>query len=170
MPGVRGFTSELRDVRMPLNLLLGTAGLVLLIACANLANLQLARATGRTRDFAIRLALGAGRGRLVRELLTESVLLALVAGVLGVVVATWMVDVLEQFRPGDSPSGSGVNPRMLAFAFVISVATGILFGLAPAWRFSRPRVVPSMLANESTGSSMCAKAAVGISTSSPVRR
>jgi putative ABC transport system permease protein len=85
--------------RLPLNLLLGTAGLVLLITCANLANLQLARATGRVRDFAIRLALGATRRRLIRGLLTESLLISMAGGVAGLGVATWLVQLLERFRP-----------------------------------------------------------------------
>jgi predicted permease len=143
LPGIQGFTSDLRDARLPLNLLLGTAGLVLLIACANLANLQLARATGRARDFAIRLALGAGRGRLVRQLLTESVLLALGGGVLGMFVAVWLVNVLKQFRPGIEIT-AGLDLRVLLFAFGATVFTGILFGLAPALRASRPQLLPEL--------------------------
>ena len=146
LPGVEGFTHDLRDARLPLKLLLGTAGLVLLIACANLANLQLARATARARDFAIRLALGAGRGRLIRELLTESVLLAVGGGMLGMLVAAWLVDVLGQFRPPNASVeiAAGLDPRVLLFALGASVFTGILFGLAPALRASRPQLVPEL--------------------------
>jgi predicted permease len=146
LSGAQGFHHDLRDARLPLNLLLGTAGLVLLIACANLANLQLARATGRTRDFAIRLALGAGRGRVIRELLTESVLLALGGGVLGMLVAVWLVDVLARFRPANAhiEINASLEPRVLLFAFIASVFTGILFGLAPALRASRPQLVPEL--------------------------
>jgi len=146
LPGSQGFTHDLRDARLPLNLLLGIAGLVLLIACANLANLQLARATGRSRDFAIRLALGAGRGRLVRKLLTESVLLALGGGVLGMLVSSWLVDVLGRFRRLDAgvEIGAALDSRVLLFSLGASVLTGILFGLAPALHASRPQLVPEL--------------------------
>jgi predicted permease len=150
LPGSRGFTQDLRDARTPLNLLSGTAALVLLIACANLANLQLARATGRSRDFAIRLALGAGRGRLVRELLTESLLLAAGGGALGVLVAVWLSGALLKVFPSDGAAATGAaaaagpDLRVLAFTLAVSVATGAAFGLAPAWRASRPRVVPEL--------------------------
>ncbi len=146
LPGAQGFTDELREVRLPLNLLLATAGLVLLIACGNLANLQLARASVRTRDIAIRLALGARRGRLLRELLTESVLLALLGGGLGILVATWLVQVLDQFRPANSAFelSTGLDARMLTFTLFISLLTGVLFGLAPAWRACRPALVPEL--------------------------
>ena len=144
--GAQGFTQDLRDARLPMNLLLGTAALVLLIACANLANLQLARATGRSRDFAIRLALGAGRGRVMRELLAESVLLALGGGLLGMLVAVWLGEVLGRFSPGGSgvEVGGALDLRVLLFALGASVTTGILFGLAPAWRASRPELVPEL--------------------------
>jgi predicted permease len=143
LPGLQGFTNNLQDTRLPLNLLLGIAGLVLLIACANLANLQLARATGRARDFAIRLALGASRGRLIRELLTESVLLALGGGLLGMFVAVWIVNLLKKFRPNIELAAS-LDLRVLMFAFGASVFTGILFGLAPALRASRPQLIPEL--------------------------
>lgn len=146
LPGAQGFSHELNDARLPMNLLLVTAALVLLIACANLANLQLARATGRTREVAIRLALGAGRGRIVRELLGESVLLACGGGVLGMVVAVWLVAVFGRFRPANATIelGSGLDLRVLLFAFGVSVLTGVLFGLAPALRASRPQLVPEL--------------------------
>ena len=146
LSGAQGFTGDLRESRLPLNLLMGTAALVLLIACANLANLQLARATGRTRDFAIRLALGAGRGRLIRELLTESLMLAIGGGLLGLLVALWLVDVLGRFRPpgAEVQFVPGLEPRVLLFAFGASVVTGILSGLAPALRASRPQLVPEL--------------------------
>ena len=146
LPGAQGFTQNLNDARLPLNLLLGTAALVLLIACANLANLQLARAMGRSRDFAIRLALGAGRSQILREALTESVLLALGGGALGLVVAVGLVEMLGRFCPVDADIdfNAGLNLRVLLFAFGVSMVTGILFGLAPAWRASRPRLVPEL--------------------------
>ncbi|MFN0068969.1 MAG: ADOP family duplicated permease, partial [Limisphaerales bacterium] len=146
LPGALGFTDELQPARLPLNLLLGTSALVLLIACANLANLQLARATGRLRDFAIRLALGAHRGRLIRQLLTESLLLSLIGGVAGLAVAAGLVQLLERFRPPNASIAlsNGLDFRVLLFAFGASVVTGMLFGLAPAWRASRPQVVPEL--------------------------
>jgi hypothetical protein len=104
LPGARGFGQAVRETRPPLSLLLGTAALVLVIACANLANLQLARAAARTRDFAIRLALGAEPCRIIRGLLTENVLLALVGGVLGLFVAVWLTDVLGRFAPPGTPA------------------------------------------------------------------
>jgi predicted permease len=146
LPGIQGFTNEVREARLPLYLLLATAGFVLLIACANLANLQLARASTRVRDFAIRLALGAGRGRLIRELLTESVLLALLGGGVGVLIASWLIDVLKGFRPPEASVelAAGLDARVLWFAFLASVITGIVFGFAPAWRASRPQLVPEL--------------------------
>jgi macrolide transport system ATP-binding/permease protein len=146
LAGTQGFTNDLNDARLPLNLLLATAGLILLIACANLANLQLARAAGRSRDFAIRLALGAGRARLIRSMLTESVLLAVLGGGLGLIVAVWLVNVLAGFQPPSSQISlsSSLEPRILVFAFVIATLTGIVFGLFPALRTSRPELVPEL--------------------------
>lgn len=149
LPGAQGFTHDLRDARMPMGLLLGTAALVLLIACANLANLQLARATGRTREFAVRIALGASRNRVVRALLTESVLLALGGGVLGLLLAVWLAAVLVRFQPPNASidPGPGLDLRVLLFAFGASLFTGVLFGLAPALRASRPQLVPDLKGN-----------------------
>jgi predicted permease len=146
LPGAHGFTEGVNESRMPLNLLLATAALVLLIACANLANIQLARSATRTRDFAIRLALGAGRGRVMRELLTESLLLSLTGGALGLFVANWLARSIEYFRPPSLSldTAAGLDARVLAFAFIAAVLTGVLFGLAPAWRASRPQLSPEL--------------------------
>ncbi len=169
LPGAQGFEHDLSDVRLPLNLLLGTTALVLLIACANLANLQLARAAGRARDFAIRLALGAGRWRLIRELLAESVLLALAGGALGILVAVSLVNVLEHYRPPslNAEVAAGPEPRMLLFAFGVSVVTGILFGLVPALRASRPQLAPELKAGggptEATGGRWSLRGALVVS-------
>ncbi|MGH7475413.1 MAG: ABC transporter permease [Longimicrobiales bacterium] len=124
-------------------LLLTTSLLVLLIAAVNVAGMLLARATVRKREVAVRLAIGAGRPRLVRQLLTESVLLAVVGGSAGVLLAYWAVDLLERIRPPFAASFRiefGVEPLVLGFAVGISLLTGVLFGLAPAFQSTGLRV------------------------------
>ena len=127
------------SVRPWLLLLLGAVGFLLLIACTNVANLLLARSLGRTREFAIRASLGASRLRVIRQLLTESVLLAGVGGGLGLWLAVWGTKAALHVVPGTLPRANevSVDARVLLFTLGISIVAGILFGLAPAWKASR---------------------------------
>lgn len=127
------------DVQRPLWILLGAVGLVLLIACANVANLLLARGSARQGELAVRAAIGAGRGRLLRQLLTESVVLGLVGGTVGTLIAWWAARTLVAAQPADIPriAEVGLNSSVLLFTAAISAVTGIAFGLLPALQATR---------------------------------
>jgi predicted permease len=149
LPGDTGFSYLRRDVAKPLYILLVTTGPVLLIACANVANLLLARAVARRKEIAVRLAVGAGRGRLAVQMLTESVTLGVLGGLVGLGFAVVGVKVLLTFFPrGAFETDLHLSPdaRLLGFAFGLSVLTGVLFGLAPALRASRPDVATALKA------------------------
>ncbi len=130
------------EIRPSLLLITGAVALVLLIACANVANMMLVRTMERRREMAIRAALGAGRFHLIRQVLTESLLLSLVAAVAGILFAYWGIDVLLTLRPDTLPhlNEIRINSTVLFFALGISVLTGLLFGSIPAWRASAPDV------------------------------
>ena len=160
----QGFTTRLRnyldvtvasgDMRTSLRLLLGAVGFLLLIACANVANLQLARGSTRAREIAVRISMGAGRGRLVRQLLTENILLSLVGGALRCAVCLWCdpADRRDDARVLRAQRGAiALNAPVLLFTLGCLLLTGVLFGLAPALQTSRPDVTEALKAARSTG-------------------
>lgn len=130
------------EVRPSLIVLFGAVGFVLLIACANVANMMLARTVSRQKEIAIRTALGAGRSRLIRQILTETVILSLIGGTLGLFMATWGIDVLRTLRPENLPRIQEItlDRSVLTFSFLMSLFTGLLFGLFPALHFSKVEV------------------------------
>jgi putative ABC transport system permease protein len=144
-----------REYRAALWILLAAVGVVLLIACANVAHLLLARASARRREFAIRTAIGAGRGRLIRQLLTESLLLSAVGGALGIVLAWWALGPLLRLAPSEIPrlAETRIDPSVLLFTLAASTITGILFGLVPAVQASRndPQTALRESGNTATG-------------------
>ncbi|MGH7573645.1 MAG: ABC transporter permease [Longimicrobiales bacterium] len=148
-PGRRGQSSVHGEARMPLILLFTTTGIVLLIACANIANLLLARGANRSIEMAIRLALGANRPRVLAQLLTESCVLALLGGVASLFVAHWTLALIGSILPPDSAATIQLQLRkpMLLFAAALSIGTGLLFGLFPALHSTRPDIVSTIRAN-----------------------
>jgi predicted permease len=163
-PGGQGEMNTRQYYAPSLYLLLGVVGLVLLIACANVANLLLSRASARQKEIGVRLALGASRGRLIRQLLTESVLLSALGGMLGLVFALWIKDGVLAVSDWGGRGLRALNPqldwRVLGFTLGLSLLTGIIFGLAPAWRATNVDLTPT-LKDSARSSSSAARSLLG---------
>jgi len=145
-PAAQGISEMRRRWEKPLTALMAMVVLVLLIACANVASLMLARASVRRKEIAIRLAIGAGRYALMRQLLAEGLLLALIGGALGLVVAAWTTDALIRLLPGSTGTWltTEIDPRMLGFAMALSIASGLLFSLVPGLQAARADVADTL--------------------------
>ena len=148
VPGNKGEMNSRTGFATPLFMLMGIVGLVLLIACANVANLLLVRSSGRRKEIALRLALGASRGRLIRQLLTESLLLATVGGALGILFALWIKNGLFLVSEWGGREMAALDPkldlRVLAFTFALSLLTGLIFGILPSLRATKLDLTPSL--------------------------
>ena len=147
-PGYRGQSSIHREAKTPLLFLMTVTGIVLLIACANIANLLLARGAGRATEMAIRLSLGASRRQLLVQLLTESCVLAVLGGIAGLVVARWTMALIASLLPPDAGNtlDFALQGRVVLFAAALSIATGFIFGLFPAWHSTKPDLVSAIKA------------------------
>jgi len=166
LPGAQGDAGNLADVSRISLLLMSVVGILLLIACANVGGLMLARASGRRREIAIRQALGAGRVRLIRQLLTESLLLAFLGGLAGLLLALWSTDFLSQFRPqGYLPMelGMRLDLRVLGFSAAVSLLAALLFGLAPALQASKLHLTEALKTDSGAGLSHPARRGWGAS-------
>jgi putative ABC transport system permease protein len=148
-PGWRGQSSMQREAKTPLFMLFSVTGIVLLIACANIANLLLARGAGRAMEMGVRLALGASRRQLLAQLLTESVVLASLGGLVSLVVAKWTLDSIAALLPGDPRQTLefSLRPAVLLFAAALAIATGLIFGMFPAWHSTRSELVTTIRSN-----------------------
>ncbi len=168
VPGGRGQSQMRLDTRAPLALLLATTGIVLLIACANIANLLLVRAADRSTEMAVRLSLGAGRGQLFAQLLTESVMLAVLGGLTSLLVAHWTLLGIAALLPADStlPLHGGLRPSVVAFTSALSIGTGLLFGVLPAVHSTRSDLISTIRANSgrSHGARSAARFRAGLVT------
>lgn len=154
-PAAQGLNMLSRQWQKPLVVLMAMVGLLLLIGCANIANLLIARATTRQREIAIRLAIGATRGSLVRQLLTESLIVALAGGLLGLALSTILTEGLLRLLPPDETGGwlkPTIDNHVLLFSIAVSTVTGLLCGIIPAWQATRPDLAPS-LKDQATSSS-----------------
>ncbi len=148
-PGWRGQSSMHREAKTPLFMLFSVTGIVLLIACANIANLLLVRGAGRAMEMGVRLALGASRRQLLAQLLTESVILASLGGLASLVVAKWTLDAIAALLPPDAEQTLQftLQPAVLLFAAALAVATGLVFGMFPAWHSTRSELVTTIRSN-----------------------